>query len=294
MKKIAVIGSGTMGNGIAQVFAQHNFPVTLIDSNKEALNKAMKTIVKSLDIQIAKGIIGETDKKTCLNHIHTQQLLDASLGDIDLFIEAISENEMAKKSLFKDIDNLAKATAIIASNTSSISIRSLGSETSRPQQIVGMHFMNPVPRMALVEVIKSKQTSEEVVEKIVSLTKLIHKKPVVVSDYPGFVANRILMPMINEAVECLADGVANVRAIDDIMVLGMAHPMGPLFLADLIGLDVCESILNVMFKGIENPKYKPHPLLSKLVNSGNLGRKTGIGFYDYSDPKNPIPRSINI
>jgi 3-hydroxybutyryl-CoA dehydrogenase len=293
MMKIAVIGSGTMGNGIAQVFAQHNFPVTLIDSNKEALSKAMNTIVKSLDIQIAKERITEADKKVCLELIHTQQTLDSSLEEIDLFIEAISENESAKKSLFKEIDNLAKPSAIIASNTSSISINSLGSVTSRPQQIIGMHFMNPVPIMKLVEVIRSKQTSEEVVEQIMSLTKSLHKKPVVVNDYPGFVANRILMPMINEAVECLADGVADVRAIDDIMVLGMAHPMGPLLLADLIGLDVCESILKVLYEGIENPKYKPHPLLSKLVQSGRLGRKTSIGFYDYSDPKNPKPKSIN-
>lgn len=292
MKTIAVIGSGTMGSGIAQVFAQHHYQVQLIDSNTLALDKALKTIEQSLSIQVSKGLISSSDREACLQHLELKERIDEHLSDVDLFIEAITENEAAKKNVFEQIDRVAKKEAIIASNTSSISISHLAKATRRPEKVIGMHFMNPVPRMNLVEVITGDSTSIEVTEAIVETTKSLGKTPVVVRDFPGFVANRILMPMINEAVACLADQVADAHSIDLIMKLGMAHPMGPLQLADLIGLDVCVLILEVLYQGLKEEKYKPHPLLVKFVSQGNLGKKTGSGFYSYIDPKNPTPNPI--
>lgn len=289
MKSIAVIGSGTMGCGIAQVFAQHHYSVVLIDSNKEALDRSKKTIEKSLDIQISKELITIEEKESTLNNLILSSDLQSINSSIDLVVEAITERLEVKQAVFKQMDQLSGPHTILASNTSSISIHKLSEVTSDPSRVIGMHFMNPVPRMPLVEVIQSKSTDPTIVDQIVQLTKNLNKIPVVVNDYPGFVSNRILMPMINEAIECLGDGVATVEGIDQVMKLGMSHPMGPLFLADLIGLDVCKFILEVLYKELHKEKYKAHQLLVQLVNEGHLGRKTNRGFYDYTDPKNPTP-----
>lgn len=292
MKFIAVIGSGTMGSGIAQVFAQFGFQVVLIDSNESALKQAQNTVEKNLDIQINKGLISKDDKAITLNQLNFSNQIEQINESTDLVIEAITEKLSIKLSVFKQIDQLTRADVILASNTSSISIQKLAEATSKPKQVIGMHFMNPVPRMPLVEVIRSKSTDENLVDRIVLLTKQLNKIPVVVNDYPGFVSNRVLMPMINEAIECLADSVATVDGIDQVMKLGMAHPMGPLMLADLIGLDVCKFILEVLYDGFKKDKYIPHPLLVRLVEQNKLGRKSTQGFYDYSDIKNPKPLSF--
>lgn len=281
MKKIAVIGAGTMGNGIAHVFAQKGFQVNLIDTQSAALDKAIQTIHKNLDRQIAKGIIDETTKANTLSNINCITQLEEGVKEADLVVEAATENSEIKKSIFSALDKYAPANCILASNTSSISITQLGAVTNRPEKVIGMHFMNPVPVMKLVEIINGQATSEATTEAIVTLTKQIDKIPCVVKDFPGFIANRILMPMINEAIIALAEGVSDAATIDQIMKLGMAHPMGPLQLADYIGLDVCKNIMVIMHEGFQNDKYAPSPLLVKLVEEGKLGVKTGQGFYTY-------------
>lgn len=286
MKNISVIGSGTMGNGIAHVFAQHGYTVSLIDISEEALKRAVKTISGNLDRQVAKAIISEDDKVNALNRIATFTVMAEGVKDADLVIEAASENVNVKLSIFKDLDELCKPSCILASNTSSISITKIAAVTKRGDRVIGMHFMNPVPVMKLVEVIRGYSTSDHVCHQIFSLAQRLYKVPVEVNDYPGFIANRILMPMINEAIYSLYEGVANVEEIDTIMKLGMAHPMGPLQLADFIGLDVCLAILKVIHDGFGNPKYAPCPLLINMVNSKKLGVKTKEGFYQYmDDPK---------
>ncbi|TXH53281.1 MAG: 3-hydroxybutyryl-CoA dehydrogenase [Bacteroidia bacterium] len=282
MKHIAVIGAGTMGNGIAHVFAQNHFLVTLIDLNALQLEKALITIAKNLDRQVAKGQISEDIKASTLQNISTSNLIPEGVLNADLVVEAASENEAIKKEIFKTIDAHAPQHCILATNTSSISITQIAAVTARPAKVIGMHFMNPVPVMKLVEVINGFSTSKETSDTIIALSKTLGKVPALSNDYPGFVANRILMPMINEAVYTLHEGVADIEAIDTIMKLGMAHPMGPLQLADFIGLDVCLSILNVLYKGFGNPKYAPCPLLINMVAAGNLGVKTGSGFYSYT------------
>ena len=282
MKNIAVIGSGTMGNGIAHVFAQHNFNVTMIDISKEALEKALKTIEKNLDRQIKKEAITEEIKAQTLSNIATGTEIAGGIGNADLVVEAATENTELKLKIFKDIDHATDDRTILATNTSSISITKIGAVTSRPDKVIGMHFMNPVPMMKLVEVIRGYDTSEAVTRDIMELSRKLDKVPVEVNDYPGFVANKILMPMINEAISTLHEGVAGVEEIDTVMKLGMAHPMGPLHLADFIGLDVCLSILEVLYQGFGNPKYAPCPLLVNMVTAGHLGVKVGKGFYDYS------------
>jgi 3-hydroxybutyryl-CoA dehydrogenase len=281
MKMIAVIGAGTMGNGIAHVFAQHHFLVHLIDTDKSALEKALIIIEKNVDRQIAKGSLDATAKVTLLSNIKTFTDLNSGIGDTDLIIEAATENSAVKKKIFTEMDKYAKLNCILATNTSSISISDLASATQRPSQVIGMHFMNPVPVMKLVEVINSKQTAPLVTKTIVSLTEQLGKIPCVVNDFPGFIANRILMPMINEAIIALSEGVSDASTIDQIMKLGMAHPMGPLQLADYIGLDVCKNILEIMEKGLNNSKYTPANLLVQKVAEGKLGIKTGEGFYKY-------------
>lgn len=285
MKNIAVIGAGTMGNGIAHTFAQKGYKVQLIDISEKSLEKGMATIAKNLDRMIAKEKISEADKSSTLDNIVTFTALKDGVEHADLVVEAATENTDLKLSLFKELDELCNATAVLATNTSSISITKIAAVTSRPQQVIGMHFMNPVPMMKLVEVIRGYSTSDEVTAQVMALSEKLDKIPVEVHDYPGFVANRILMPMINEAIETLYNGVAGVGAIDTVMKLGMAHPMGPLQLADFIGLDVCLSILNVMYNGFKNPKYAPCPLLVNMVTAGKLGVKSGEGFYDYSEHK---------
>lgn len=281
VKTVAVIGAGTMGNGIAHVFAQAGYQVNLIDINPGQLEKALSAIAKNLDRQIAKGSVSEDNKASTLRHVDTFTDLAAGVKHAHLVIEAATENLELKLQIFRQIDAAAPPDAILASNTSSISITKLAAATSRPGDVIGMHFMNPVPVMKLVEIINGYLTRKDVTELIVALTKQLDKLPFVVNDYPGFVANRILMPMINEAVFSLYEGVAGVEEIDSIMRLGMAHPMGPLQLADFIGLDVCLSILQVLHQGFGNPKYSPCPLLLNMVTSGNLGIKSGEGFYKY-------------
>ncbi|MFC4230799.1 3-hydroxybutyryl-CoA dehydrogenase [Parasediminibacterium paludis] len=280
-KNISVIGAGTMGNGIAHVFAQHGFTVTLIDINQTQLDKALVTIAKNLDRQVAKGSITEDNKQKTLTNLCTQKSIELGVANAELVVEAATENIDLKLSIFKQLDTFAPANAILASNTSSISITKIASVTKRPSQVIGMHFMNPVPVMKLVEIINGYATSNTVTTTITELSKQLQKVPCVVNDYPGFIANRILMPMINEAIFSLYEGIAGVEAIDTIMKLGMAHPMGPLQLADFIGLDVCLSILKVLHDGFGNPKYAPCPLLVNMVTAGMLGVKSGEGFYTY-------------
>ena len=281
MKNISVIGSGTMGNGIAHVFAQHGYAVSLIDINAQALERAIATIGKNLDRQIAKGKLQEAEKTSTLNNINTFTSIEEGVKNADLVVEAATENEELKLSIFKQIDAASPATAILASNTSSISITKIASATNRPEKVIGMHFMNPVPVMKLVEVIRGYATSDETTSATMELSRKLSKAPVEVNDYPGFIANRILMPMINEAIYSLYEGVAGVEEIDTVMKLGMAHPMGPLQLADFIGLDVCLSILQVLHSGFGNPKYAPCPLLVNMVTAGFKGVKAKQGFYTY-------------
>ena len=285
MKNVAVIGAGTMGNGIAHTFAQSGFKVALIDINEISLEKGMATIVKNLDRMVAKEKISEAEKSKTLSNIATYTSLVDGVKAIDLVIEAATENVDLKLKIFKELDNTCPKETILATNTSSISITQIAAVTSRPDKVVGMHFMNPVPIMKLVEIIRGYSTSDEITNTIMELSKALGKVPVEVNDYPGFVANRILMPMINEAIYTLFEGVAGVEEIDTVMKLGMAHPMGPLQLADFIGLDICLSILNVMYEGFKNPKYAPCPLLVNMVRAGKLGVKSGEGFYDYSQSK---------
>ncbi|MCS4436200.1 3-hydroxybutyryl-CoA dehydrogenase [Aquiflexum gelatinilyticum] len=282
MNKISVIGSGTMGNGIAHVFAQYGHQVSLIDVQQAALDKALSTISKNLDRQVAKGSISEEEKSASLGRILTFTSLGDGVKDADLVIEAATENLQIKLDLFRQLDELCPQHTILASNTSSISITKIGSVTKRPDKVIGMHFMNPVPVMKLVEVIKGYATSYETTETVMTISSKLEKIPVEVNDYPGFVANRILMPMINEAIYTLYEGVAGIEEIDTVMKLGMAHPMGPLQLADFIGLDVCLSILRVLHEGFGNPKYAPCPLLVNMVEAGFKGVKTGEGFYAYT------------
>ncbi|MFC5190906.1 3-hydroxybutyryl-CoA dehydrogenase [Algoriphagus aquatilis] len=282
MKAISVIGSGTMGNGIAHVFAQHGYKVSLVDISAGQLEKALSTISKNMDRQVIKGAISEEDKNQALNRISTFTTLKEGVESADLVVEAATENMALKLDIFRQLDQFAPAPAILASNTSSISITKIAAVTKRPTQVIGMHFMNPVPVMKLVEVIRGYATSDEVTEIIMDLSRNLSKDPVEVNDYPGFVANRILMPMINEAIYTLYEGVAGVSEIDTVMKLGMAHPMGPLQLADFIGLDVCLSILRVLHDGFGNPKYAPCPLLVNMVEAGYKGVKTGEGFYRYT------------
>lgn len=279
MKNIAVIGAGTMGNGIAHVFAQSGFDVTLIDVSAPALEKAFATIAKNLDRQVSKSAITEADKTATLGRIQTNTQLAAGVQQADLVVEAATENTPVKLKIFEQLDQVAPAACILATNTSSISITKIAAATKRPAQVIGMHFMNPVPVMKLVEIINGYATEKSVTEQIVALSRQLGKVPCVVNDYPGFVANRILMPMINEAICSLHEGVAGVEEIDTVMKLGMAHPMGPLQLADFIGLDVCLSILHVLHEGFGNPKYAPCPLLTNMVTAGKLGVKSGEGFY---------------
>jgi 3-hydroxybutyryl-CoA dehydrogenase len=284
MKNISVIGSGTMGNGIAQTFALFNFSVTLYDISSESLDKGEKTILRNLQRMVNKDKITQEEANNTVANIKYTTNFDSILNS-ELIIEAVSENLELKESIFKELDLKCPNNTILASNTSSISITKLAEKTKRKDKVIGMHFMNPVPIMKLVEIINSKYTSKETTDIITNLSKKLEKIPLTVNDFPGFISNRILMPMINEAIESLDQGVANVKNIDGIMKLGMGHPMGPLQLADLIGLDVCKSILEVMLNGLKNPKYKPNKLLVQLVNEGKLGVKSGEGFYDYSNSK---------
>ncbi len=279
---VSVIGAGTMGNGIAHVFAQNGFSVQLIDVNAAQLEKAVQTISKNLDRQIAKGTLTEEQKTATLARLQTATDLKKGVSQADLVVEAATENVELKLNIFKMIDEAALANAILASNTSSISITKIASVTKRPEKVIGMHFMNPVPVMKLVEIINGYATTTDITDTIVTLSKTLGKVPCVVNDYPGFIANKILMPMINEAICSLYEGIADVEAIDTIMKLGMAHPMGPLQLADFIGLDVCLSILQVLHEGFGNPKYAPCPLLVNMVTAGKLGVKSGEGFYKYT------------
>ena len=282
LKNIAVIGAGTMGNGIAHVFAQNGFAVNLIDVNAGQLDKALQTIQKNFDRQIAKGAATEEQKKSALANLTTFTDMGQGVKEAQLVVEAATENIDLKLNIFKQLDSLAPGHALLATNTSSISITRIAVVTKRASQVIGMHFMNPVPVMKLVEIINGYATSKTVTDTIVALSKQLGKVPCVVNDYPGFIANRILMPMINEAIYSLYEGIAGVNEIDTIMKLGMAHPMGPLQLADFIGLDTCHAILNVLFEGFGNPKYAPCPLLTNMVIAGYLGVKSGEGFYKYS------------
>ena len=287
MRKIAVIGAGTMGNGIAHTFAQSDYEVSLIDVSTDSLERGMNTIEKNLDRMLKREKISEDDKQTTLGKITTYTSMNDGVAGVDLVVEAATENMDIKLKIFSHLDEVCGENVILASNTSSISITKIASVTNRPDKVIGMHFMNPVPVMKLVEIIRGYATSDEVTDQIMQLSRDLKKSPVEVNDYPGFVANRILMPMINEAVYTLYEGVAGVEEIDTVMMLGMAHPMGPLHLADFIGLDVCLSILEVLNDGFGNPKYAPCPLLVNMVTAGKLGLKSGEGFYDYSEgPKN--------
>ncbi len=285
MKNIAVIGAGTMGNGIAHTFAQYGYKVQLIDISEESLKKGMDTISKNLDRMVAKEKISEEDKKNTLDNITTYTDISEGVEYASVVVEAATENTELKLKIFRHLDHSTSDDTILASNTSSISITQIAAAVSNPERVIGMHFMNPVPVMKLVEIIRGYNTSDEVTKTVMELSKKLNKVPVEVNDYPGFVANRILMPMINEAIETLYHGVAGVYEIDTVMKLGMAHPMGPLQLADFIGLDVCHSILEVMYEGFKNPKYAPCPLLTNMVRAGKIGVKSGEGFYDYSESK---------
>lgn len=285
MKNIVVIGAGTMGNGIAHTFAQSGFRVNLVDLKQESLDRAMQTIATNLDRIVNKGNITEEQKAETLANITTFTSIEEAVKTADLIVEAATENLELKLKIFSQIDAIAPSNCILSTNTSSISITKIASVTKRPEKVIGMHFMNPVPVMKLVEIIKGYSTSKETFDAVFEMSKKLGKTPVEVNDYPGFVANRILMPMINEAIETLYNGVAGVEEIDTVMKLGMAHPMGPLQLADFIGLDVCLAILNVMYDGFKNPKYAPNPLLVNMVTAGKLGVKSGEGFYDYSESK---------
>lgn len=285
MKNVAVIGAGTMGNGIAHTFAQCGFNVQLIDISEAALERGISTITRNLDRMVAKEKITEADKQATLNNITTYTNMAEGVASSELVVEAATENVDLKLNIFKQLDEACGADTILATNTSSISITQIAAVTSRPEKVIGMHFMNPVPIMKLVEIIRGYNTSDEVTNTIMEMSKELRKVPVEVNDYPGFVANRILMPMLNESIETLYNGVAGVQEIDTVMKLGMAHPMGPLQLADFIGLDVCLSILNVMYEGFKNPKYAPCPLLVNMVRAGKLGVKSGEGFYDYSESR---------
>lgn len=282
MKNIAVIGSGTMGNGIAHVFAMQGYAVTMVDISEKALEKGLATITKNLDRMVAKGSISENDKAATLANLNLQTDIALVAPGSDLIVEAATENVSLKLKIFEQLDTLAPAHCILATNTSSISITKIAAVTKRADKIIGMHFMNPVPVMKLVEVIRGYNTSDEVTQTIMDLSKKLGKIPVEVNDYPGFVANRILMPMINEAIITLHEGVAGVEEIDQVMKLGMAHPMGPLQLADFIGLDVCLAIMHVLYEGLGNTKYAPCPLLVNMVTAGHLGVKSGSGFYTYT------------
>jgi 3-hydroxybutyryl-CoA dehydrogenase len=285
MKNVAVIGAGTMGNGIAHTFAQSGFKVQLIDISQASLDKGLATISKNLDRMVAKEKISEEDKQATLSNISTFTEMAEGISGAELVVEAATENVDLKLKIFKQLDELCDEATILATNTSSISITQIAAVTNRPEKVIGMHFMNPVPIMKLVEIIRGYSTSDEVTKTIMELSTTLGKIPTEVNDYPGFVANRILMPMINESIETLYNGVAGVQEIDTVMKLGMAHPMGPLQLADFIGLDVCLSILNVMYDGFKNPKYAPCPLLVNMVRAGKLGVKSGEGFYDYSESR---------
>lgn len=293
IKNISVIGAGTMGNGIAHIFAQTGFAVTLIDVNAGQLEKALATISKNLDRQIAKGSLTEEQKKTTLNNITTNTSVAEGVKSAQLVVEAATENVNLKLEIFKQMDASAPSDCILATNTSSISITKIAAVTKRPELVIGMHFMNPVPVMKLVEIINGYATSKEVTETINTLSKQLGKMPCTVNDYPGFIANRILMPMINEAIYSLYEGVAGVEEIDTVMKLGMAHQMGPLQLADFIGLDVCHSILKVLHDGFGNPKYAPCPLLTNMVTAGKLGAKSGEGFYVYTAGSKDLVVSSN-
>jgi 3-hydroxybutyryl-CoA dehydrogenase len=283
MKNVTVIGAGTMGNGIVHVFAQNGYNVSLFDISQEAIDKGISTITKNMDRQIAKERLTEEQKVDALAHISQFTEIEPAVKNADLVIEAASENREVKLNIFKQLDGLTKPDCILATNTSSISITLIAAATNRPDKVIGMHFMNPVPIMKLVEVIRGYSTSDEVTQTIIEMSKGLGKVPTECNDYPGFISNRILMPMINEAIISLFEGVAGVEEIDTIMKLGMAHPMGPLKLADFIGLDVCLSILNVLHSGFGNPKYAPCPLLVNMVTAGKLGMKSGEGFYDYGE-----------
>lgn len=285
MKKIAVIGAGTMGNGIAHVFARYGYRVQLTDISTKTLEQGLQTISRNLDRMMAKEVLSADDVKSTLGNISIGTDLKEAVSQADLVVEAAPEDLDVKIRIFKDLDKLCGDETILATNTSSISVTALAAVTKRPGQVIGMHFMNPVPLMPLVEIIRGYNTTDKVTEKVVQTAEKLGKTPVIVNDYPGFVANRILMPMINEAIECLHQGVAGVVEIDAVMKLGMAHPMGPLQLADFIGLDVCLSIMKVLFNGFGNPKYAPSPLLINMVTAGKLGVKSGEGFYDYSESR---------
>ena len=282
MKNAAVLGAGTMGNGIAHVFAQSGYQVALFDVSEAALTRAVATIEKNLDRQVAKGTLSTADKDAALARIQTGTSLEAAVSQADLVVEAATENEAVKMKIFEDLDRLAPAHCILASNTSSLSITRIAAATQRPEQVIGMHFMNPVPVMKLVEIIRGFKTSDATTDAVIRMSESLGKIAISCNDYPGFVANRILMPMINEAIESLHTGVAGVAEIDGIMKLGMAHPMGPLQLADFIGLDVCLSILRVLHSGLGQPKYAPNPLLVNMVQAGLMGVKSGQGFYNYA------------
>jgi len=288
MKNVAVIGAGTMGNGIAHTFAQNDYKVQLIDVSRASLDRGLATIAKNLDRMVAKEKISEADKSKTLNNITTFTDLKTGVEYASLVVEAATENLDLKLKIFRDLEAFCPDDTIMASNTSSISITEIAAVTTRPDMVIGMHFMNPVPVMKLVEIIKGYSTSDQTYNTVAEISKKLGKIPVKVNDYPGFVANRILMPMINEAIETLYNGVAGVKEIDTVMMLGMAHPMGPLALADFIGLDVCLSILNVMYDGFKNPKYAPCPLLVNMVMAGKLGVKSAEGFYDYSNNRKAV------